>query len=108
MVGVFFFNDTATTEIYTLSLHDALPNPRRVHLPWHDIPHPRQPGRLRAHTIAQARLALPDDLQDAPRDVLRRDATLQGVTKRRQHSFAGGVIRGKRPSGSRRCFTDWS
>src|SRR5215475_15556800 len=26
----FFFNDTATTEIYTLSLHDALPiSPRR-------------------------------------------------------------------------------
>src|SRR3712207_8030008 len=24
-VYVFFFNDTATTEIYTLSLHDALP-----------------------------------------------------------------------------------
>src|SRR5260370_30238218 len=24
----FFFNDTATTEIYTLSLHDALPTPR--------------------------------------------------------------------------------
>src|SRR3712207_9300271 len=23
--GFFFFNDTATTEIYTLSLHDALP-----------------------------------------------------------------------------------
>src|SRR3712207_7334694 len=25
MYFVFFFNDTATTEIYTLSLHDALP-----------------------------------------------------------------------------------
>src|SRR3712207_7522485 len=25
MSFVFFFNDTATTEIYTLSLHDALP-----------------------------------------------------------------------------------
>src|SRR3712207_7875602 len=25
VVMVFFFNDTATTEIYTLSLHDALP-----------------------------------------------------------------------------------
>src|SRR2546422_4516937 len=25
MCFVFFFNDTATTEIYTLSLHDALP-----------------------------------------------------------------------------------
>src|ERR1043165_7405013 len=26
--AVFFFNDTATTEIYTLSLHDALPMSR--------------------------------------------------------------------------------
>src|SRR5687768_18008169 len=26
----FFFNDTATTEIYTLSLHDALPIYRRL------------------------------------------------------------------------------
>ena len=25
VVVFFFFNDTATTEIYTLSLHDALP-----------------------------------------------------------------------------------
>src|SRR2546426_11201617 len=35
---VFFFNDTATTEIYTLSLHDALPisvraDPVRLHPP---------------------------------------------------------------------------
>src|SRR3712207_6889073 len=30
LMGVsFFFNDTATTEIYTLSLHDALPISRR-------------------------------------------------------------------------------
>src|SRR5256885_13450720 len=28
----FFFNDTATTEIYTLSLHDALPILRRFQL----------------------------------------------------------------------------
>src|SRR2546430_11386508 len=27
---LFFFNDTATTEIYTLSLHDALPISARV------------------------------------------------------------------------------
>src|SRR3712207_7458227 len=33
---VFFFNDTATTEIYTLSLHDALPILRR--LPGHPGP----------------------------------------------------------------------
>src|SRR3712207_9070590 len=36
-MSVFFFNDTATTEIYTLSLHDALPispvvRPRRDRL----------------------------------------------------------------------------
>src|SRR6476620_12118295 len=30
----FFFNDTATTEIYTLSLHDALPISRRTALRW--------------------------------------------------------------------------
>src|SRR2546427_6632464 len=41
----FFFNDTATTEIYTLSLHDALPISR----PW-----PRW-GPLRASHSSQAR-----------------------------------------------------
>src|SRR3712207_7902648 len=30
MMCFFFFNDTATTEIYTLSLHDALPILRRA------------------------------------------------------------------------------
>src|SRR3712207_278983 len=34
-VRIFFFNDTATTEIYTLSLHDALPIFRTsVHWAW--------------------------------------------------------------------------
>src|SRR5256885_12684230 len=34
---VFFFNDTATTEIYTLSLHDALPicAARQLDALWH-------------------------------------------------------------------------
>src|SRR2546422_5564305 len=30
MLFFFFFNDTATTEIYTLSLHDALPISREL------------------------------------------------------------------------------
>src|SRR5256885_9084282 len=38
----FFFNDTATTEIYTLSLHDALPI-WRAGQPWHDEAAPGQP-----------------------------------------------------------------
>src|SRR2546429_679905 len=36
----FFFNDTATTEIYTLSLHDALP------ICLHLAVGPRDPGRV--------------------------------------------------------------
>ena len=36
----FFFNDTATTEIYTLSLHDALPISTRVcSYPWINYPY---------------------------------------------------------------------
>src|SRR3989338_7111071 len=41
--AVFFFNDTATTEIYTLSLHDALPiwgKSRRsysTNVPWRSL-----------------------------------------------------------------------
>src|SRR5260221_14720881 len=34
----FFFNDTATTEIYTLSLHDALPI-SHPGIPWLSAPH---------------------------------------------------------------------
>src|SRR3712207_8816181 len=32
LLWFFFFNDTATTEIYTLSLHDALPISVRAHV----------------------------------------------------------------------------
>src|SRR2546422_11754393 len=31
LLAFFFFNDTATTEIYTLSLHDALPISECIH-----------------------------------------------------------------------------
>src|SRR2546426_5255345 len=43
----FFFNDTATTEIYTLSLHDALPiskTARAVELPHRDQVEEVHPG----------------------------------------------------------------
>jgi len=33
----FFFNDTATTEIYTLSLHDALPICQLLAVPSRDV-----------------------------------------------------------------------
>src|SRR2546430_11297229 len=37
MLFFFFFNDTATTEIYTLSLHDALPISRHSAFPHHAL-----------------------------------------------------------------------
>src|SRR5260221_720762 len=42
----FFFNDTATTEIYTLSLHDALPIYEAAGAAGEDVH--REPARLRA------------------------------------------------------------
>src|SRR2546430_17602062 len=41
----FFFNDTATTEIYTLSLHDALPISRDSAAPAHQRPRRRHERR---------------------------------------------------------------
>src|ERR1022692_5333255 len=49
----FFFNDTATTEIYTLSLHDALPILCRlllVPLDWHDLLFLQVDSRSEEHT----------------------------------------------------------
>src|SRR3954449_13637383 len=50
---VFFFNDTATTEIYTLSLHDALPiylQGRRAGVHRQHIPGARVSGEDRKST----------------------------------------------------------
>src|SRR3989475_6095758 len=61
----FFFNDTATTEIYTLSLHDALPIslralPRRG-LPLHlELQQPPEPARRRAPPAHATRRVLAD------------------------------------------------
>src|SRR2546429_7188011 len=71
---VFFFNDTATTEIYTLSLHDALPISCGAHRSAHgggvvdalvgadavqDRVPARPPGRSEEHTSElQSRLHL--------------------------------------------------
>src|SRR3712207_8403363 len=52
----FFFNDTATTEIYTLSLHDALPISSLPALTGRSRGHERHsdPGRVEARDARQA------------------------------------------------------
>src|SRR2546430_5273011 len=61
---LFFFNDTATTEIYTLSLHDALPISRVVPDHAHPtVPPQRLPRRAHAwqrhHSGVRPRAAFP-------------------------------------------------
>src|ERR1039458_3329682 len=63
---IFFFNDTATTEIYTLSLHDALPisffDARRTRGGGTGFRHQRQHGSQTAE-IASGRGRILPDLQ---------------------------------------------
>src|SRR2546422_8073434 len=62
-VSFFFFNDTATTEIYTLSLHDALPiYPGRA-VPGHPRRRPpRAPRAAARHEPGAGRLSRRDRL----------------------------------------------
>src|SRR3989454_5884171 len=62
---VFFFNDTATTEIYTLSLHDALP----IFSHWHHRERAGRPCHSSGQQIWRASLGVhageqPDVRQD--------------------------------------------
>src|ERR671918_1768222 len=52
----FFFNDTATTEIYTLSLHDALPISARSR--------PRPPPSRRCSSAASSSSSSPRPIRD--------------------------------------------
>src|SRR5438876_11190233 len=57
IIPLFFFNDTATTEIYTLSLHDALPIFPRV---GDDVPGREDAGDVGGHRLRHLDLALLD------------------------------------------------
>src|SRR5260221_14108608 len=67
LFSFFFFNDTATTEIYTLSLHDALPIWSRR--PLHLLPPSFPPGRRPAeHLLPRGgRIVVPALRVSAPR-----------------------------------------
>src|SRR3989442_11444709 len=69
--GFFFFNDTATTEIYTLSLHDALPISARA--PGRSVSCERrwQSRRGRTRRVRRGRLRAPGSLAGRPRRTRR-------------------------------------
>src|SRR3712207_4528672 len=93
----FFFNDTATTEIYTLSLHDALPISRQ--------------GRVEHYDAVHERVALVPEGEGRPAEQVAArvvDVEVQGVraadVERRLHrALFGRVDGGVEPGGVRRA-----
>src|SRR2546426_3649677 len=73
----FFFNDTATTEIYTLSLHDALPISVRRHR------HALEEARAGARAAGCERRQAAGGLQRGRRGYPRRGEGLPGGADRK-------------------------
>src|SRR6266508_6691809 len=72
----FFFNDTATTEIYTLSLHDALPISSRPERPRDREAHPDPEPHDPAHDPHPEHGLEPSP--SAPVDEVQRDGQRRG------------------------------
>src|SRR5215475_14218822 len=88
----FFFNDTATTEIYTLSLHDALPiSPGR-----------RSPGRIAIPRTGRERRT--PDRRDVGLARHARDRLTRPASRRR--GAVDGVARRRRRTRALVCATD--
>src|SRR5260221_11159835 len=93
----FFFNDTATTEIYTLSLHDALPicesQPIRTSDPTflgRDSECPRSEehtSELQSHSDLVCRLLL--EKKKEPRIKRKHDANFQPSASSHDHNLSG-------------------
>ena len=66
----FFFNDTATTEIYTLSLHDALPISKSEHFDVNKLLSPPS-----AKSVAPRRRLVPVDSSEGDRKSTRLNSS---------------------------------
>src|SRR3712207_8818406 len=76
MILFFFFNDTATTEIYTLSLHDALPISAERRDQRHDRNRERQGAAHRRAERLHDRWRGPDRCGDKPGQLDRKSTRL--------------------------------
>src|SRR3989449_4779675 len=104
---LFFFNDTATTEIYTLSLHDALPISRARAPP--DALARRRRARPRAHGAVADRPEDPvkSDMRTAAgtRDGMQGDLW-NGAGSRLVSGHPPGWRASRTPRGMRRAMRD--
>src|SRR3989449_11643660 len=93
----FFFNDTATTEIYTLSLHDALPISARC-------PEPARPlGETGEHRTARGRA------RPRGREPVGSDRDLRrGAAPPRGRRRGGRRLRSEERRVGKECRSRWS
>src|SRR3712207_7485974 len=84
--ALFFFNDTATTEIYTLSLHDALPISlhARADLAAGHLAHLQPEGHVVEHRHLRVERVVLEDHGDVP--VARRDADRKSTRLNSSHA----------------------
>src|SRR2546430_6080688 len=90
----FFFNDTATTEIYTLSLHDALPILRK-----------RQPSRKKETGPRRLRLT-PDRESQSAADLLRDRKSTRLNSSHSQISYAVFCLKKKKKNKTTQYLLD--
>src|SRR2546422_11598886 len=88
----FFFNDTATTEIYTLSLHDALPISRsRFRCTWsksgHHDERRESPRRFRPTRSEEHTSELQSRLHLVCRLLLEKKKKKSGLSTKRQKIY---------------------
>src|SRR2546430_8879475 len=94
----FFFNDTATTEIYTLSLHDALPiSPRGAATAGRHVDPPLRPPSPDPQLRAGAHLlrSVESELDGLQRPVDRKSTRLN--SSHSQISYAVFCLKKKNP-----------
>src|SRR2546421_8977216 len=86
----FFFNDTATTEIYTLSLHDALPISHRRH--------PLRPPERRQAPRARTRSGTTEHSAPTPRAATQDRKSTRLNSSHDQISYAVFCLKKKNTS----------
>src|SRR3712207_7018222 len=92
--AIFFFNDTATTEIYTLSLHDALPIFNGHWLDRGAILGVRTYERVRGSSLASARAPLKEERSEEHTSELqsRQYLVCRLLLEKKKSRRAGGGV----------------
>src|SRR3712207_7619447 len=96
----FFFNDTATTEIYTLSLHDALPISRHGALDYPRYESVREPQRSDGVAYDHLRARILGTLHDDAGDLLRDRKSTRLNSSHANISYAVFCLKKKKQSSS--------